>query len=773
MEHIKKTRDSAVLALDKQRAKRLIMTLGIVVTLVLSCAGIGSLYAFFSDKLRGGADITVAQMGVSVTNVSVKKLTYGLGEDNVIAGGDNIDAGWTKALGVPTSSAVATLSDGYVLPISITVNNTGNVTADIYPSITFRFNPLGGTLNYLQNGFYYIYSAFKGDGSSVTAKDIIYGSAEGQLIENITKANADGTYTVTLPVIKNVKPGVSSKETYMLYFKRGGAGFRRDLTRMGNLFLSVGAKSVLPDSSIDSNWYEEVKEAEFVVAAHIFTGPSIKQADGGLSSDNYQTENNIVTLECSSEDSTSRWFKGYPYEYEVYRTTTDPMVNVKAEWEELNKIIGGRDKEEKATKYEDVGVDFHTSCYYKVKSYDDYGNLIAESWAGSTAYPYGNGTGDTCDGGLVYLPDQGLREWALRSLIKLGGGGWNDWVKQDPGVPVTEKNFEIASNTSSAAATRGYISLNKNDVNKITITDLTGLQCVRYARSLYLGGHDIDDIKGKMPLGLTIYEFSLNGNARLADEQDVIFGEVLPTYANTLRDLYLENIGFETIGGQSYIDECLEKMAGINNSALKKISFANSKLTYDDVKSLALFTNLTNITLTNNPNMMNVAGLFTKTTHKNLMYLNLKGIGATVNDLNVVQNVGTKKLINANVVWENWTGDVKTDSTFMMMTTNFNPGCQVYMNAGSYWGVTDALAAWVNSTLSLASNEADAAPDPEPTESPDPEPTESPDPEPTESPDPEPTESPDPEPTESPDPEPTESPDPEPTEPVTVDDGSG
>ena len=754
MDQRKQTRGGALLALENQRAKKLIITLGVVVALVLSCVGIGSLYAFFSDKLSGSDKITVSKMGVSVEAVYVNTLTYGQGDNEE----NNVIAADSTSVTFGGKDAVAALSDGYVLPISIEVQNTSDVIADIYPTITFAPDTWGN-LTTLEKGYFYLYNG------SATASDIIGGRA-GNPIKQIEASGTD-TCTVTLPVVKEVNPGSKETVTYMLYFKR-----ENDLSReapLGNLFLTVSAKSVLPDSSVNSNWYGEDAKDPFIVAIHIFTPPTIECIS--TSSDNYQVENNLVSLKCNSLGSVDKWFNGYPYQYEIYRTTEDPKFNGTSlpdvGWESVGRVESGRVAT--GTEYTDDDIQFHTSYYYKVKSYDDYGKPIAESWLPAFDYnlnPYGGGTGDACDGGLVNLPDDGLRGWVLEHHVKYVGA---NWVKQDASVPVTENNFYVASDIDSTPISGyGYVS-----AQNLNISDLTGLQYVLYAKGIYLDNNDIDSIAGKMPPLQNVTELSLSGNEKLADEQAVIFGEILPE-CKTLTHLYLEDIGFVTEyiegdSGDTYISEYFENVT--NKDWLMIINLGSNNLTYVDVAPLADFKNLTHITLTGNTRVSNVAELFTEKTHANLVYLNLNGISAGGNDLEIIQTSGTKTL--GNLYWGSWTsekpGSGVTESEWKpwMMTTNFPLRCNVYYGGSGYWGVSDELAA-ANSTYSLL------AVDDEGSELLEPEPTESSEPEPTESPEPEPTESPEPEPTESPEPEPTESPEPEPTEPVGEDnDDSG
>lgn len=634
------------------------LLLGISVLTIFVVASWSPLYAFFSDKLGGSTTITASNMGVEVTKVKVQTLTYGQGKEKVYSGEIR------DALKVASENSVATLADGYIVPFWFELQNTSDVTADLYPQIAFSWSSWGEAKqeNPLEHGDLYIYKSEASDDDILLDND----TAKDNLIGRLTPSN--NTYILPAFEAVDAKAVVESQESerYKLYYKRRDGVDRTE--EFGNLRITVSAKAVLPGKDVQSEWCATVEKAPFIVFTNLFPLPQITKKS--LKSDNKDQTGNSVTLSCSGGTlSGATWVKTPPYSYEIYRSQIKD--------ENLGTFVGDTGN---SGEYEDAfeysGIPWEESYYYTTVALDDYGNEICQSKASD----------DVCDGGLVEVPDD-----ILRPLLKAA----------------TSTDVMTVNNMITTKSDLSY-KCTASDSEDVKISDLKGLQFLKrefswQALNLYLDNNNFTTIMGKLPssAGSKTYQLSLSGNPIENINEEL---EVLEDYKDSMQNLYLSNLNITS----------LDKLPEF--AKLTELGLSMNNLT--DVSKLNAIVSLQEINLADNKSLAQITGQLGWSNGisdyqlPSLKYLNLNGCSA-LNDASKAYIKDAGEFANTGQISYPLTDADESPYVNWNKTINFPVACRVHMG-DRYLGInraTGTLAETASAPDTNASQESSEPPE--------------------------------------------------------------
>lgn len=537
------------------------------------------LYAFFSDKTEGSFSVNASELGAEIKVESVK-LLYGKGNGLVKNDPDNNSEIYNdNQIGNIYSSKYIkitdggntgiTLSDGYILPIRLTLKNTGKTTADLIPQITISWANWVGSAGINLD----VSTAFKLYPASVDDSAIFAGEAEE--VGSFSMVDAKNA-VCTGDTEEKVARGDTKIVEYKLYFPRNSDNTKKVTDAklaVGTLTLTSSVSAVLPDKGIGSTWKKENVSEDAKIITNIYSNPFIEKID--LQSDNHIKDNNKVAVDIrtlSSESEVAYPWKDtiFPYEYEAKRNDIELGGDA---------VSRGRIKVEdtKTRTFIDGNIDWLKRYSYEISSYDDYGRTI-----GSVK----NNT-DACEGGLVSLPDEILRE----EVVKPRRIGVTDTT-----TPVTINNFIM---TSISWQITDYNGVVKPEMQGKEIKNLEGLQHVSENVNnkgfyIYLDGNDLkdEDIMGKMPASGVI-DLSFNDITGITSDGL----KEITKYSGTLQNLYLNRMGITNIDFLKNPAFTRLKLVGLSNNMLSDVSAlsGSSRLEHIDLRSNTTLEDVNNL----------------------------------------------------------------------------------------------------------------------------------------------------------------------------------
>ena len=555
-----------------------------------------SLYAFFSDKTEGSSTITAGRLGVQVTEVRARTLNYGSGEANIYGTKDIIVAGNGENV-VIDKSFDTILADGYMLPISFDVTNTGEFTENIMPQISIGWTDGDSGLE----GEFYVYPIKnKGTSHVYTDKDIIldaeYNGGSFALAK-IDQAQR-GTVVTLNDLQENVETQGKRTVSYKVYFVRKSVVRKKSGVTGGGdywfnylkkLAIKPSAKAVFSDNTAPQ--WSAVDSVSFEVKTKVYSKPFISgiyNSNAGkfiyqLEADNKDKENNKVTgsIDTVSYSGNSKALPyGYggvpPLYYSVQRYSNASFTGTN---ETLNPISGTGS----SIRFSDVGMDWNEYCYYRVTIYDDYGYEIDNDGDSSNNYP------DAAEGGFVYIPDTTLRRWLKSYANNIDKGNTTAVLDGNISSPVTvgrlnnggdSFNFKFGNVYNSESNKYGNPYFNENiDISKIT--DLNGLQYATNVYGIYLDDNDIEGTNIQHLPKISLKDLSLNNNKNI---EYMALANALKNYNNGgLLNLYLSDMNLLSI-------DFLDSLGNVNLNTLALNGTAIGNNT-GNVVSLEIFLN--------------------------------------------------------------------------------------------------------------------------------------------------------------------------------------